>query len=166
MRALAFALLLCLAAPQARAEAPKSGDHFGDWIFTCRALGPGQTECGLAQTISIKSDKGQGRILSLYLQRRKIEKERKLVLYAIVPLGIYLPTGVAARVDKGEQFPLLVRTCTAGGCEAVTEIDDAKLAQLKAGQTLAVGFKPNAQGKTYTVPASLKGITKGLEALP
>lgn len=170
MRAIVFLLALLAAAPVL--AQPKSGDKFGDWLFTCKALGPDKTECGLTQTVTVQQQgQAQSRILSLYLQRvapgeEAKDKTAKIYLFAIVPLGIFLPSGIAAKVDQGEQFEFAVRTCVASGCEAVVELDEAKLTAMRAGQKLLVGFKPSPAGKTIVVPASLNGITKGLAALP
>ena len=150
------------------AQVPKVGDRFGDWVFTCKALSAEETVCALIQTVTIQAQQGRGRILTLNLRRvedRKAE-ERKIALFALLPLGIYLPTGVAARVDQGPQFSMLLTTCTQTGCEAETELDGKTLGALKAGQQLFIGFKTSSQSEVLTIAASLKGVTKGLEALP
>ena len=55
-------------------------------------------------------------------------KTRRAMLAALMPLGIFLPAGVAARNDKGEQFALVPQTCTKNGCEAAVVLNDKTLA--------------------------------------
>ena len=159
---------LALAGSAGLAQSPKVGERFGDWVFTCKALSSEQTVCALTQTVTVKAQQGRGRILTLLLRRLEDQetKRRKIILLALLPLGIYLPTGVAARIDQGPQFPLQLRTCTQTGCEAAAELVDKTLGAFKAGNQLFIGFKTAAKGKVFTIPASLKGVTKGLEALP
>ena len=168
-RILATLLMCCsaaLAAP-AGAQQPKVGDKFGDWAFNCRAVGQDETVCGLFQIVVWQTDTGKSPIMNLTLRRfdDAKSKTRKTVLAALMPLGIFLPAGVAARVDKGEQFALVPQICTKNGCEAAVILNEATLGALRAGEKLFVGFQAGAAGKVVTVSASLAGITKGLAAL-
>ena len=140
---------------------PKVGDAIGDWVFNCRALSATETVCALNQRIV--ETKSKRPIMSLTL--RKVGPEKKLVLIVNVPLGIYLATGIGAKVDAGEQFNLVWQTCTQQGCQAALSLDDAKKSAMKSGKQLFVGFKARPDAEAVTVAASLKGVTAGLKAL-
>ena len=98
---LAAGMLLCASAlPLSAQTAPKVGDSIGDWIFNCRALSATETVCGLNQRIV--ETKSKRPIMSLTL--RKVGPDKKLALIVNVPLGIYLASGIGARIDEGAQF--------------------------------------------------------------
>lgn len=143
-----------------RAE-PKVGDRIGDWVFSCRALSATRTVCALNQTIV--ESKSKKAVLQLAL--RKLGKERRLALVVNVPLGVYLATGIGGKVDEGEQFSLVWQSCNSQGCQAALGIDDMLKQAMKAGSKLFIGFKPRPDAETFTVSASLKGVTAGLTAL-
>jgi len=161
-----FAALLFVAG-QTQADAPKVGDKFGDWIFACKALGPEKTVCAIVQNIDYQTEQVQKRLLTLTVRRLQSpeSKTSKTILLARLPLGIFLPSGVAARIDETEQFPMFVQTCSQMGCEAVVELDKQKLRGMKAGKKLFIGFKVQANSKVVTIPASLIGFSKGIAVL-
>lgn len=82
-----------------------------------------------------------------------------------MPLGIYLATGIGAKVDEGKQFNLIWQTCTQQGCQAALSLDSEKKTAMKSGKQLFVGFKARPDADAITVAASLKGVTAGLKAL-
>ena len=106
---------------------------------------------------------GAARILRLTLGR--LGSEGEMALLALTPLGVYLPSGVAIKIDEGEQIEMRMEACVQMGCEASLRVGDGLLTALKRGQTLVVGFKGGPEEETVTVPASLTGITRGIEAL-
>lgn len=159
---LGVALLLAVSQTGAQEAAPvRAGDHFGDWTFSCEALGPSRTRCALVQELMMQD--GAARILRLTLGR--LGSENEMALLALAPLGVYLPAGVAIKVDQGEQVAMQMQTCVQAGCEAALRIDNNLLKALKRGRTLFVGFKSGPAEETITVPASLAGISQGIRAL-
>ncbi len=133
MNRLIVALLVAAATAitgSAHAQAPKVGDKFGDWNFNCRAVGQDDTVCGLYQIVLWETESGKSPIMNLTIRRSDDAKTktRRAMLAALMPLGIFLPAGVAARNDKGEQFALVPQTCTKNGCEAAVVLNDKTLA--------------------------------------
>lgn len=141
--------------------APKNGDKFGDWTFGCQASKTDRTQCMLTQDISLK--KGGGLIVRGVLGRFGVKKG--LAFVVIVPLGIYLPAGVAIKIDTFDQVAMQVKRCIPQGCEAVLPLDKQLTEQFKQGEKLFVGFKVRANEETKIVPISLKGTLKGIEIL-
>tara|TARA_Y100000588_G_scaffold364869_1_gene428940 strand:- start:441 stop:953 length:513 start_codon:yes stop_codon:yes gene_type:complete len=140
---------------------PKVGDHIGDWVFNYRALSAKETRCALYQRV-VEANSNR-KILRVSLQ--KLGRDRKLALIASVPLGVYLTTGIAAKIDEGEQFNLIWQSCTNTGCQAALRLNDAQVAALKKGEKLFIGVKVRPNTDTFTVAASLNGVTAGLKAL-
>ncbi len=87
-------------------------------------------------------------------------------MHVLLPLGIHLPSGAAFKIDEGPQRHLVLQHCTQAGCEAATILDPDALETLRRGTTMFFGFKGNPQGDTLTVPVSLKGTQRGLNAMP
>lgn len=160
----AIAAFLGVTAAAAAAE-PRVGERFSDWTFDCTAISANVNKCVLTQTLLATTDStgNQGRVLKLTLGQLGTEGE--LVLLALAPLGIYIPAGVAGKVDQDEQFPMILQSCTERGCEAAVQVGPELLQSMKAGENLLIGFNAQSDGKTITVPASLKGLTAGLKAL-
>ncbi len=159
-----FGGALFLAAGEVRAadeKLPAIGSKIGEWIFDCRAVRANETLCRLTQTRLIK-ETGK-RVLQVSIG--PASPNGKLALVVEVPLGIFLPAGVAAKIDEGKQFPLALQTCIPRGCEAIMLIPDKKLREMKKGKNLLIGFKTDMRGETISIAASLKGITKGLRVL-
>ena len=141
--------------------APKGGERFGDWRFQCKALPTSQNVCVLSQTLA--NAKTKKPILNLVL--RRVGKDRKLVLIAMVPLGVSLAPGIAGKVDDGKRFNFVWQICAVQGCQAAALVDDELKKALKAGVRLLIAFRPQPNVKPITLVASLKGVTQGLRAL-
>ena len=139
----------------------KVGERIGDWTFQCQAISAKETICALTQAFINKQ--ANQRILTLTL--RPFGPDKKLMLFALLPLGVYLPTGLTGTIDDGTPFFYTWQRCTNQGCEASTEIDATRRTAMKAGKVLAVSFKGQADAEPLVVSASLKGITQGLKEL-
>ncbi|WP_078486194.1 invasion associated locus B family protein [Solemya velesiana gill symbiont] len=146
--------------PTTTLAAPKPGDRFGNWVYECETKSE-KAICALTQTVTLKNN--QARILKLTLGR--LGKENKLMLVALLPLGIHLPAGVAGKIDNANQFPLTLHTCTQNGCEAVIEVDQHLRWKMKAGKEFFLGFKANPTPPTITIKTSLDGTSAGLNAI-
>ena len=91
--------------------------------------------------------------------------EKKLVLFARAPLGIYLPGPITGSIDGANQFAFDWQRCTQQGCEARAEINDERKAAMMVGNRMQIAFKARAGGDPVTFNASLKGITQGFKEI-
>jgi invasion protein IalB len=137
------------------------GDRVGDWIFECIGIGVNQTRCLLTQRLVLENN--QQEIMRLTLST--IGDSDQVLLTARVPLGIFLPSGVAARIDNGEDFQLTPTFCRQEGCEAQVILGPDLLDAMKRGNEILVGFRQNPNSDTIVVPASLIGVSRGLSAI-
>jgi invasion protein IalB len=155
------AAVLALSSP-AVAASIKTGDTSGDWTYVCPEVNGKTTTCQLVQTqlMENKEDGKKGRLLQLTLS---LQPDKSVLMHALLPLGISIPTGVAYNIDNGEQSPLMLQRCTGVGCEAIAIIPADKVTQLKKGNEMKVGFRAGTQ--TLIIPVSLKGVTDGLGKL-
>ncbi|PHS70448.1 MAG: hypothetical protein COB22_08145 [Cycloclasticus sp.] len=153
-----FFLLIISTAAMA---APKVGDKFGAWSFKCQATAANKTSCALSQTLVNKKTKR--RVLRVVLSKQNKSNNHQLLVLA--PLGIYIPSGVVATVDKGSSISLALATCSQQGCMARGAVSRQLLQKIKAGNNLNIKFSFNPKAKPVTLQASLKGISAGIKAL-
>ncbi len=134
------------------------GEKIGDWTFQCQAISAKETICAIAQVFANQ----QTRQPVLVLTIRALGIEKKLMLFARAPLGIYLPEPIVATIDDGPQLTFAWQVCSQQGCEASAEINDESRAAMKAGNRMQIAFKAQAGSDPVTFNASLKGVTQGL----
>ena len=139
---------------------PKAGDRFGDWVFECKALAEGKTACMLTQTIATQKD--NQRIVKFSLARN--EKKDSLMLNALLPLGIHLPSGVSGTIDQGKPFQYTLETCIHPGCIATYPVDSSFVKALQGGQKLNINFTVGGGKKPISINGSLKGLADGIKA--
>jgi invasion protein IalB len=141
-------------------QLPRVGERIGDWTFRCQALTASETRCSISQVAFNPQKKPVVRATFL-----GIGKNKKLGLVVLAPLGIFLGTGVAGKIDEGKQFKFVLQRCSQQGCRAAIEVSDKMRSALQKGSRLALAFKMRANANAVLVPISLKGFTKALNAL-
>ena len=154
-----FLPLFVFSVTHAAHAAPKVGDRFGDWVFGCMALAEGKTACALTQTIVSKKD--NRRIVKFSLAHN--EKKGALVLTAVLPLGIHLPSGASGAIDQGRAFQYTLETCLQFGCIATYAVDGSFLKAMQSGQKLNINFSFNGGKQPVAIAGSLSGLAEGLK---
>ena len=148
-------------APAALGASPaKVGDHFGDWVFECAALGEGQTLCSLNQTLIAKNSNKA--IARFSLSRDK--KSNENILGVLVPLGLDIPVGVAVNIDQNPPIPLTLLTCSPNGCVANAVLNPKAVDAFKVGKALSLSFKIRGADKPMNLAGSLNGLAAGIAA--
>jgi len=82
----------------------------------------------------------------------------------ILPLGLLLPEGVQMRIDDGAAFKFQIRYCTAEGCFAYLNLNEAVLDTMRKGTDAVVIFK-TIQGQDMSIAMSLSGFSKALKEI-
>ena len=130
-----------------------------DWTSTCISQADTETKCAAEQTIRT----GQGSTNTLQFEI-SISREDSTNRVAIsLPLGIDLMSGIVLQVDDLEEFNAQVRTCIAQGCISFLELDDSRIAELKAGNRLKLGFRPFGGTDVSVVEFSLTGFSRAFD---
>lgn len=168
--ALAFALApLSLAAQENQA----ASEAYGDWFLVCSdaAQGEGQSEppgkiCALGQNHSVtdqESGASMGRLLGLGLAH---DKQAGLTSMTVSgPLGVDLGKGLVLAIDENEPVRLPFHQCTQAGCMSNVTVADDFIQTMRQGNMLLVTFWPYGGAQAVQVNGSLKGFTKGYQAL-
>jgi invasion protein IalB len=153
---LPFALILSIE-PLAAAD----GKSLKDWQIRCDRVSDKSEEelCHIFQNVNLK-DSGQ---LVMHIAIG-YNKDNKLFALVTLPLGISLPPGIVIEIDSKQAKRLPFDRCEQEGCLVGFEVDTPLEQRLKAGQTLHITFRDKSK-RPYRVPASLLGISSGLDAL-
>lgn len=140
-----------------------NGQTFGAWTVTCEAIAVNETACILNQNLLRSSDNA---FLAQMLAFWSADGSQRY-LAARVPLGVYLPTGFAMRIDDSEEvIPFVWQACSQTLCEALIEIDDTMLADLTAPDTTIVAsYRPNLVTEPVVFRFGMGGADTGLAAL-
>jgi invasion protein IalB len=117
-------------------------------------------ECSVQQSI-VKTDTRQ---LIATFGIRIPPETRAPVMMIQLPLGLYVPAGVALHVDQGQAVALPIQTCDATGCYAGIPVAAEFLEQLRNGKTLRIRFENLAQSKVE-VPLPLAGFASAYDAV-
>ncbi len=159
-----IAVLAWLTAAPAFAQQTESPDSdvetFADWGLRCRSDDAGGRHCYLFQNILLRE--GRQRIFHIAVGYRVDDQQAMALLTA--PLGTYLPPGVTLQVDEGEPFRVYFEHCNPDGCHASLPLDAKQVDAWKRGLNIGVAIH-DAAGRRVGFPVSLKGFTRGYEAL-
>ena len=88
-----------------------------------------------------------------------------LFMFAITPLGTFLPAGISWTIDGGETFGQQFMYCLPGGCQTEILLTEERLKAIKAGSQVEVLFRLVGKGEVK-VPVKLDGVSKAIAAVP
>lgn len=168
-----FVAMMALPPSSAFASGKPPGEMatHGDWRLDCpKDAKTGGKTCQLLQHIvnEAKDGKKQSVLLALAAivpTKDKDGKKRPMLhIRLVMPLNLFLPAGIAVKLDEEKPLKLPFMTCTLKGCMAEFSADDAFREKLKNGKTLLVAYK-QVDGKQRNVGVSLQGFTAGYAAL-
>jgi invasion protein IalB len=155
--------------PAAAPTAETVATH-GAWKIQCSVVPAsaangeqaGKKACGMIQlTHSEKNDKI---VLSLIVQKTKKGDNEQTTMRVLVPIGVYLPTGVALEIDGTAVGRAPFVRCRPQICEAFAEVSPESLAKMKKG-TAANFILYEAPGLGIPMKISLEGFSAALDNL-
>lgn len=153
--------------PPAAPAAETVATH-GAWQIQCSAAPAasgeqtGKKACGMVQLA--RSEKNKNVMLSLIVQKSKQGEKNLTTMRILVPIGVYLPTGVALEVDGTALGRAGFVRCRPQICEAFAEVTPESLTKLKKG-TAANFIIYDAPGLGIPMKISLEGFSAALENL-
>ena len=102
--------------------------------------------------------------LSLVIVKMKQGGKDVIMMRVLVPIGVYLPTGVALEVDGAAVGRVPFSRCRPQICEALAEATPETLGKMQKG-TAANFIIYEAPGLGVPLKISLEGFSAGLENL-
>ncbi|MGR9320828.1 invasion associated locus B family protein (plasmid) [Rhizobium leguminosarum] len=161
-------------APTQPAPAMKS-QKFDDWYYRCTGSA-GAEACEVAQVAQVTKDGKPVNILTLAIaaspagsqgkgEKGKGDKGKpRLMLTALLPLNVFLPSGLSIKADGKPVAKLDYRNCNQSGCWAQQALDTKTAAALKKGSS-AEGLVRLMNGQDVNIRFSLKGLKPALDEL-
>ncbi|MBN9565003.1 MAG: invasion associated locus B family protein [Alphaproteobacteria bacterium] len=140
----------------AKATAQPTGQVFDNWVLNCNEEA---RKCSITQFLS-DAKSGQ-KIASLVIGN--LGPKGETMVFANTPLGIFLPAGIAIKIDEQKQIAHPLQHCTVEGCHAPFLLD-AKLSQsMSEGKEIRLGVMALNQ-QSITITFNLKGFKEALTA--
>ncbi len=138
------------------------GDKFSDWTMRCEK--PQETLEERCHIFQNAKDEENGRDIAQILVGNVPQLSEPL-MFIMLPLGVFLPSGVQIQVDGNEPVGLPFEVCTPDGCRAGAPMKEPLMGAFKNGLKLNLKVK-DFDGRDVDIPMSLKSFTAGLNALP
>jgi invasion protein IalB len=140
---------------------------FDDWYYRCTSA----AACEVAQVAQVAKDGKNVNVLTLAISTAPADSQRKgekgksrLVLTALLPLNVFLPSGLSIKADGKPVAKLDYRNCNEAGCWAQLALDTKTTTALKKGAT-AEGLVRLMNGQDVSIRFSLKGLKPALDEL-
>ncbi len=131
---------------------------YDDWRLICPADKDDKLSC---QLVSELVDPKSGTQLS---QLAISTADGKQTLTVRVPLTVLIPAGVGVQFGTDTQT-FQYATCAPTGCLAFVPMDDKLRASFDSAKSLAVLVTASQNGKSVSLPMSVKGYADALKAL-
>jgi invasion protein IalB len=162
-------LCLGLSAAFGLARAQEAGQNKAPprnyWVAECTSAGrEAPADCLLEQRLVVTETDNRlgvraGNVLGA-VRIRVPAKPRKPTMTVHLPQNLFLPAGVALRVDDGKALQLSLQTCDARGCYAGLAVSAELLESLKKGAQLHLGIQTMLRERIGII-VPLKGFTAG-----
>ncbi|MBX5183450.1 invasion associated locus B family protein [Rhizobium sp. NZLR5] len=140
---------------------------FDDWYYRCTGAA-GAEACEVAQVAQVAKDGKSVNVLTLAISTAPTNSQSKgksrLMLTALLPLNVFLPSGLSIKADGKPVAKLDYRNCNEAGCWAQQALDTKTAAALKKG-TAAEGLVRLMNGQDVNIRFSLKGLKPALDEL-
>jgi invasion protein IalB len=158
------------AAPGTQAAGPKieTVATHGKWEIQCSDAPaqdgqPAAKSCGMIQVG--KSEKNENIAISLIINKVKQGDKSQTLMRALVPIGVYLPTGIAMEIDGAAlEGRMNFTRCNPRACEGFGEASPASLKKFLKGK-VATFYIYDRPGNGYPIKIPLEGFAEGLADL-
>jgi invasion protein IalB len=159
-----------VAAGEAVPAAPVKSQKFDDWYYRCADVGT-STSCEVAQVAQVAKDGKNVSVLTLAIARSagtvgKDGKKSKpsLILTTLVPLNVFLPSGLTIKADGKFLTRLVYRNCNQAGCWSQQALDAPSTDGL-GKSAVGEGQLKLMDGQDVSIRFSLKGLKAALAEL-
>ncbi|KKO49060.1 hypothetical protein VT06_08730 [Arsukibacterium sp. MJ3] len=147
------ALAATLFSPQAQAQNSNSISQYGDWRTVCK------TQCVMSQ--GLQNPENPSIIYSSQISL--LNQQQDPVMQLNLPLGIYLPPGVAIGIGKLQhQAPVTV--CLPEGCKVLVVLTPAMQQAMQSNAAFSVKLFVSEQ-TPREIKFSLRGFSEALASL-
>jgi invasion protein IalB len=159
-----------VAAGEAMPASPVKSQKFDDWYYRCADVGS-STNCEVAQVAQVAKDGKNVSVLTLAIARSPgvvgkdgKKSKRSWTLTTLVPLNIFLPSGLTIKADGKFLTRLAYRNCNQAGCWS-QQVMDAPSTDGLAKSAVGEGLLKLMNGQDISIRFSLKGLKAALAEL-
>lgn len=152
-------LLTLFLSSVAFAQTPQTTEY-QDWVGICAEV-QGQERCEIQQILDMENEQGNSRLLRATVSKMN----NQFIMQLLLPLGLDVRPGVVMQVDAGEEFGAPFLTCIQEGCLVAVPLDESRLAAMRAGSAIKVGFRPFNTDQTLVLEISLMGFTRASQTV-
>jgi len=157
---------------QSNAQPEVRSAQFQDWFYRCvdvkAADGSTVPNCEVAQVAQVKQGDKDVNVLTLAIAKTAPDPAKKqaggLLLTALVPLNVFLPSGFMIDVDGTSVSESGYRNCNESGCWVQQKLDAKVVTALQKGTSGGARLRL-MNGQNINIKFSLKGLTDALTAL-
>lgn len=139
---------------------PEDAQPASSWATTCSNQVNNQFTCEMTQNIVEQRTRNQIALISI---KSVVDGPANAMLIRIFH-GVYLPAGVAVKIDAAAPQPLAFQKSDTFGSYAVLPLNDKLVAELKKAKELRLVVQIN-QGEEFQIPASTNGFAAGYDRL-
>jgi invasion protein IalB len=154
-----FLLLVALLIPALSLAEDRVADSFGDWTKICSPDGDVEL-CWISQVVD-RNESGQRMFRTVI---RYLPESEDPLMFLTAPLGIFLPRGITLELSEDTLMTSIVQRCDTSGCLAVSAVEPAFVAEMKAGREAKLVFGASAE-QNVAVPFSLIGFTDAINSI-
>lgn len=147
---------------------PKTMATHGKWLVQCSDTPaengqPAGKSCGMIQAANSEANPNIG--ISLIINRMKQGEKSQVLMRALVPIGVYLPTGIAMEIDGAAlEGRMNFTRCNPRACEGFGEASPVSLKKFMKGK-VATFYIYDRPGNGYPIKIPLEGFAEGLADL-
>lgn len=147
-------------APATKKKATKTRPN---WLVNCANTGAnGALNCRMTQTLFVA--KTRKRLLQVTVNAPAATAGSKPTLLIMLPHGLYLPAGIALKVDTEKEKKLVIQTADANGSYAGLALEESLLSKLQKGTKLTVSMV-SSKKQRLNIPVSLAGFSSSYKRL-
>ncbi len=132
--------------------------RYGDWQVRCEQRNSTAESCVMSLKIVAK-DSG-----TELVQANFAKQEQGTLMTLILPLGIYLPTGVLLDIKDHQKFGFPITFCTRDGCFVNEVVSEETVNLLRKKEQATITIAPVA-GQTVELPFSINGFLDAYKKL-
>ena len=141
------------AQPKAKAPATAEAAQPAAWALQCSDRAEGKLACEMTQNVIEASTQRQIALISV----KGATEGGSTAMLVRVFHGVYLPAGVAIRIDGGQPSPVAFQKSDQFGVYAALPLTPNLVAELKRGKELKIAVEIN-KGEPVTITALLNGF--------
>lgn len=137
-------------------------EAYGDWIRECSHSQTGGQDCILSQRILWDDNKSEAMLVQVFMVNRDETRVPRMRL--VVPLGVFLPSGVKVDLEGQKEIYVPFQACINGGCFVNLDLAPDVVVALNNAKTLRAAYQQWNQ-TVGNVEISLNGFGDGLKVL-